>query len=240
MTASPYPKAAAFLLGLLLLAPSLSAQLIVANNAGFYTSAGDHDSSNTLYITGASGLEVRSFFVFNLPVFTQPIISAKLEIYNNAAGEPWFIPGYLSGDATETLSLFKVSTPVLTLLADASGAVSIFNDLGNDPTSYGSRSVSSADDGSYVTFNALSAAFLSDLNAASGNAFAIGASITSISDATGFESIFSASDLTSANPAVRLTLVPSAAAVPEPTTYGLVGVALLGFLMLRRRAVVQR
>jgi hypothetical protein len=244
MTASFYRKAAAFLLGILLLSSSLSAQLITASGAGYYTSDGDHDSSNTFYIAGASGLEVRSFFVFNLPVFTQPIVSAKMEIFNNAAGEPWFVPGYLSGDATETLSLFKVSTPVSTLLANATGAVSIFNDLGNDPTPYGSLSVSSANDGSYVTFSTvtstLSASFLSDLNGASGNAFAIGAAITSISDVTGFESIFSASDLTSANPAVRLTLVPSSApvtAVPEPAMYGFTCAAFLGLLVLRRRAV---
>jgi hypothetical protein len=233
-------KVAACSFGLTLLSSSLTAQIISANGAGYYTSAGDHDSTSSLYITGASGLEVRSFFVFNLPTFAKPIVGAKLEIFNNAAGEPWFTPGYLSGDSFETLSLFKVSTPVASLVADASGSFSIFNDLGNDPTPYGSVNVSSASDGTYVTFsktaNTLSQSFLNDINAASGHLFAIGAAITTISDVSGFESIFSASDLSSANPAVRLTLTPSSApsAVPEPSSYGALGTALLGFLVVRR------
>jgi hypothetical protein len=218
-----------------LIATHASAQIISASNAGQYSSTGDYSAGNTNYVTGAFEAEYRSFFVFHLPVFTQPIISAKLDLFNFGGSDD--IPaGYYSDDSTETLSFFKVSTSIPTLIAGGSGLTGIFSDLGTGPA-YGSTTVSSASNGQYVSLF-LNSAFLADLNAASGGSIALGGALMSLADPNGYEFVFGNTDLSSANPAVRLTLVAGTASnipVPEPSTYGLFAVGALALGAIRRR-----
>src|SRR5687768_11332283 len=62
-------------LGVATLTTSAFAQVVIASHAGQYSSLGDY-AGGTNYVTGAFETEYRSFFVFNLPVFSTPIVSA--------------------------------------------------------------------------------------------------------------------------------------------------------------------
>src|SRR5262249_17057235 len=84
--------------------------------------------------------------------------------------------GFTSNKPTETYSLFDVTTPLSQLEATNSGRTDIFNDLGSG-TSYGSQTVSSADNGKLVTVN-LNAAAVAALSAAIGSQVALGGALT--------------------------------------------------------------
>jgi hypothetical protein len=79
-------------------------------------------------------------------------------------------PGYLSTNPTELYTLFDVSTPIASLTANQAGAAGIYNDLGSG-VSYGSRIVSAADNGTFVTI-AVNASALAAINDAAGEQFA--------------------------------------------------------------------
>lgn len=204
-------------------------QIVNASQAGQYSSAGDYTAGNTNYFTGAFEGEYRSFFVFNVAAFSTPIISAKLELYNFGGSED--VPaGFYSEDGAETLSFFNLSTSIPTLVAGGSGLTGIFNDLGSGPA-YGSTSVDESANGQYVSLF-LNSTFLADLNASMGGPIALGAALTSLSDPNGYKFIFGNTDLSSASPSVRLTLVSGTApigSVPESSSTGvLLALGLLG------------
>jgi hypothetical protein len=212
-----------------------SAQIIAASHAGQYSASGNHTAGNTSYVTGAFEGEYRSFFVFDLPTFSGPIVSAKIEFYNSAVTDD-SPGGFYSEDGAETLSLFHVATSRSALLAGGSGLAGIFADLGAG-TAYGSTAVTESANGGYVSLF-LNGAFLADLNAASGGSIAVGGALTSLTDPNGYEFVFGNTDLSSVLQSVRLTLTPSTtqtAAVPEPSTYAIFASALLGLALLRRR-----
>lgn len=221
-------------LGIATLTTSVLAQVVIASHAGQYNSLGDY-AGGTHYVTGAFEGEYRSFFVFNLPVFSTPIVSATLEVFN-FGGSDDIPPGFYSENGPETLSFFNFSGSIPNLLSGGTGLTSTFADLGSGPL-YGSIPVSDASNGQYVSLF-LNATFLTDLNAASGQAIALGGALTSLLDPNGYEFIFGNTDLLSATPAVRLTLTSSTApvsAIPEPATYALAAVGLLGVMIARRR-----
>ena len=102
---------------------------------------------------------------------TQTITGATLQVLNPANG-------YASSDPTETYSVFDVSTPVVALQASGSGRTDIFADLGTG-NSFGTRAVSTVDNGQLVSVD-LNSAAVSGLNFARGGAFAVGGALTTI------------------------------------------------------------
>ena len=156
---------------------------INAVDTGWYNSTGYHDPAYPNYATGDStlndGLLYRDWMAFNLPTFSQPVISAQLKVQ---AYE------YLSADASETYELREVATPVSSLVAGGTGQTAIYNDLA-DGTSYGSRVFTSADNYQFVTIN-LNAAAISALNAKSGQTFALGGWLTTLDTIDNSELIF--------------------------------------------------
>lgn len=222
-------------LGFAVSATPASAQLLNASAAGQYSSAGDYAAGGTGYVTGAFEREYRGFFVFDLPAFSTPIVSAKLDLFN-FGGTDDVPPGFYSEDATETLSFFQFGGSIPALLAGGSGLTGTFDDLGSG-AHYGSTSVGAGSNGQYVSLF-LNAAFLADLNAAAGGRFAFGSALTSLADPNGYEFVFGNTDLASASPAVRLTLTAATTpvgAVPEPSSYTPFAGGVLGLLALRRR-----
>jgi hypothetical protein len=142
-----------------------------STDTGWWDENGDNTPGNTNYLTGLYSADLyNSFYVFNLSGITQPIASAELGIYNPTSG-------YTSSNPSETLGFFDVSTPIASLEAGGAGQTSIYQDLGTG-VSYGTTTVSAADDGETVT-SSLDAAAISAMNADLANQFAIGGSLTS-------------------------------------------------------------
>ncbi|MFO0798570.1 MAG: S8 family serine peptidase [Gemmataceae bacterium] len=152
---------------------------LTAADSGWYTQAGFHDPSNTNFLVGlytfASTNEYRDWFLFNVPVLPGPVASARIEIFNPSSPN-----GYQSPDATETYTLFDVTTSIASLTGGTAG-VAGFADLGSG-VSYGSVTVSAASNGTLVVIS-LNAAGLAAVAAAQGGQFAVGGALTTISGA---------------------------------------------------------
>jgi ABC-type transport system substrate-binding protein len=149
---------------------------IDADFTGWWDSTGAHSSDNPNYGIGdgniAGGPDHHDFFVFDLSDVSGLITGAQLSIGNDAAGYLAGIPAGLS-----QVSMWDVSTPIATLVADGTGQVGIFNDLGSG-TLFALTTVTAADDGTQVSFS-LNDNALAALNAAEGSQFAIGGELTS-------------------------------------------------------------
>ena len=182
------------------------ATVLTATNTGWYDFTGSHLASNPDYIVGDCSIGTcggvggyNDFFVFDLSGVKGPITSAQLSMFN-----PSIYPGY-SGKPSSTYTNFDVSTAIGTLIADASGATGIYNDLGTG-TAFGSTSVSAADNGTQVIVN-LNAAALASLTAGEGGQWAIGGTLG--------------------------TFTPPG--VPEPATWGMMLMGFLGLGAVLRR-----
>lgn len=116
----------------------------------------------------SSAVTVRNWFQFNLANVTGRTITGATLFLDNPAGN-----GFLSVNPSETYSLFDITTSLNTL-GTATG-VSIYDDLGTG-TSFGSRSMSSADNGTSVAM-ALNSAALTALSGAQGANFGVGGAI---------------------------------------------------------------
>lgn len=158
---------------------------IQAIDTGWYDSFGFHGPTNTNYFVGQldATRQLRDFFAFNTSSLQGTILSAQLQAFNPGGVNA----GYLSPDPTETLELFDVSTPISNLVAGGSGLTAIYDDLGTG-TSFGTRVVSAADNGTLISMN-LNAAGLAALGAAGGQ-FAIGGTLTTIADNTELVRLF--------------------------------------------------
>ena len=208
-----------------------SAATIDATDTGWYNVSGTHIAQIDNYIVGAgNGTLYHNFFVFDLTSVTGLVVSASLELYNPDNILP-ALKGYISPDATESYTLYDVSTPIATVQASNVGAAgqAVYNDLGSG-VDFGQMTVSAADNGSIVSI-VLNAAGLDALNAALGGQFALGGALTTLGGAD-TEYVFGFS-VALGNPDVR-RLVIETSAVPEPALLLLLGPAIA--VALRRRA----
>ena len=134
---------------------------------GWYNASGGHTSSNDNTITGLNSENYNSYFVFNLNFSATTIASVTFEVEKEA---------YTSSDATETISIWDVTTPPATLEANAASAAAGMQthaDLGGG-TTYGTGTIQmSAAAGSVISVP-LNAAAATAAKAALGNDFAIG------------------------------------------------------------------
>jgi PEP-CTERM motif len=210
-------------------APSAAIPITINfSDSGWYDSTGLHDPTNVNYIAGdLGGNEFRDWFIFDLTSLVgQTILSASLALANPSGG-------YTSLDATENYALFDVSTSPATLALGGSGLVGIFNDLGTG-TSFGSRTVSAADNNTTV-LTAFNAAGLSALNAAIGGSFALGGAVTTLTLGGPTEFIFGFTGPASLRE-LRLEVEPAGvSAIPEPASLALLGTGIAGLAARRLR-----
>jgi hypothetical protein len=142
---------------------------INASNTGWYTSANTNNQpGGANYITGlcsnCGGPTFRDFLAFNIPGETT-ITTATLNINTYI---------YDSINATETLGLFDVSTPLATLIA-GTGGLAAYNDLGSGVL-YGSRVYTAADQNLFRTIS-LNASAISAIQQSSGGSFVMGGAL---------------------------------------------------------------
>jgi hypothetical protein len=193
-----------------------SVQLVIdgtvyqASSTGWYSDAGFHDDANLNYFAGLCGDactpvgELRDYAAFELGEFSGGATSAVIRLFNPLTPNP----GYFSPNPSELFRLYDVSTGIRDLVADQTDATDIFDDLGSGFV-FGSRIVSSADDGTYVEIT-LTAEGLDSLNRAIGS-WAVGG-------------------------ALDLSEAPAPEPVPEPTTLLLLGSGLVLGRRLRKRS----
>lgn len=217
------PALVVFAVGLAL--PAAAQINVLSSDTGKYDDFGFHNPSNENYETGVEFEFTRAFFVFDVPSFSDSLLSASLRIYN-----PVF--GYDSPDASETVTLFSYEGSVASLL-DGTADVAGYNDLG-EGTVFGSALLTSASDGTWVEFT-LTDAFLGAI-APTGGRIVLGASLTSLdpTNVTSNELVFGFSD-GAINPAELSLTTGSLTPVPEPSTYALMASALLGTVVVLRR-----
>jgi hypothetical protein len=216
-----------------------------AVGGGWFSNAGEHIAQNDNYVVGGGldGYTRNNYFLFDLSGVSGTITAATLKVYNpSAPASPGFPFGYTSGAPSETYTLFDIAAPFYSVPLPSGNYVAgygqgsptgqaIFNDLGSG-TSFGSTTVSLADNGRYVEIS-FNSAGLAALNAGTG-IFGVGGSITTLDNLLNAESLFASAFLSTVGPNVPLLAITS---VPEPseTLLFLAGLGLVGWAVRRRR-----
>lgn len=152
-----------------------------AAGSGWYDQTGFHDDLNPNYIAGICGsddscfgdnLDRHNYMVFGgASLGGATILSATLNLTNPSCPSC----GYQSANATETFTLWDVTTELFALMAPNVGAVGTYADLGSG-VSLGSKVMSAADNGTLVSI-ALNAAGLAYLSANIETATAFGGAV---------------------------------------------------------------
>lgn len=134
---------------------------------GWYNASGGHTTVNDNTITGLNNVNYNSYFVFNLNFTANTVQSVTFEVEKES---------YSSSDATETISIWDVTTAPSTLEANAPNAtagIQVHNDLGSG-TTYGTGTVTSAAAAGSIISVPLNAAAATAVKAGLGADFAIG------------------------------------------------------------------
>lgn len=194
---------------------------------GHYSSAGDHNPLDTNYLAGDFGdFYYRSFFVFDLHQYSGDLTAAKIRINN---------PFGYSPDALESVTLSSIGVSIPTLLAGGTGTA-IYGALDDSPNFISSTQRNPATTG-FLEFT-LNNSFLSYAETSFGNFIALAFRVTSIQPNSPDEFFFGNTSGSAASD-VQLILsgdilaigcpLPSEGniAVPEPSTYGVIGAGLL-------------
>lgn len=175
---------------------------------GWYNSLGSHGAANPNYVAGIFVPDTnvyRDFFVFNVPPFPGQAVSAELwvNLFNNT-----------SPFGVNTYQLHSVSTPIITLTNDASGATSTYADLG-DGTYYGGRDVY-VTESNHVIGIPLNNAFISAATN-SGGSIALGGIVSSLTMASTNEYVFGSSTGPATNVELWLGFFASPQSAPSFT-----------------------
>jgi hypothetical protein len=212
-------------LSLTAVAARAQATSINSLDLGWYDNLGGHETFNKSYSVGevidiTTQSPTRNFFVFDVPAGVT-IPAARVRLFNPASPGP----GYDSADPTETFALFDVTTPITMLRGQ--GGVAAYTDLGTG-TVFGSATVSSADNGKFVTVE-LNPAALAALDAARGGQFAVGGAITTIGGPPRrTQNVFGWTPATAVPGNTVLEIVP------EPGAAAVMSVLCAGSLLKRR------
>ncbi len=200
-------------------------------NVGNWSPTATNSNTNTNYALGYSGETAwRNFFTFNLASLgpNQQIVSATLEL------RKWW---YTSSDPSETVQLFDVSTSAAVLNNNVGPSTSIFDDLGSG-ANYGSVAIgappvpASPDTGAIISV-ALNGAALADIAAASRRLLLDRRQLPDLHSLPhrGRQNVFSTSSATG----IQRLIIEAIPAVPEPSTYAMLGIGLVALAFLRRR-----
>ncbi|MHC4882648.1 MAG: hypothetical protein ACYTCV_08625 [Planctomycetota bacterium] len=140
-------------------------QVIDASDRGWWRNLGNHDANNKNTYTGWwNNLTSNSFFVFDLtsvPPGSFSDATLRLEIED-----------YYGPNASESLTIYDVSTPISVLTSSGTNNVAVFNDL-ESGNSYGNFTVNRTDVGSILEIT-LNSQALADISAATGGYLAVG------------------------------------------------------------------
>lgn len=180
---------------------------------------GSNSNDNTNYVTGnIRGRDLRNFFKFDLGNVVG-VTSATLQIQRFVG----------SGNPTETLGFFDVSTPADVLSQkNNSPNNTIYNDLGSGKN-YGTFNVTTSGDPNKILSFALNSNAIADINARSGNFFSIGGALLGYLSE---EYLFSESG---DQGFAKLVVDTDSTHVPEPSTLGGIVVAGVGGWWLKRK-----
>lgn len=194
------------------------------DNQGWWSNTYESSDGNDNYFVGTEYFSTfRDFFTFDLSSLSENITSGRLELqrYDSNSGNP-----------TETLGLFDVSTDAATLNNNTGNNLAIYNDLGSG-VNYGTFEVSTAGNGDEILSFTLNSAAIANMNAARGGFFSIGGSILTEGNLFGF----SGGDGTQ-------QLVVDTAATPVPFEFspglGIVALGALGGLNQIKNKVLKR
>jgi hypothetical protein len=181
--------------------------VVDATTSGYWDQFGKHIQRTTAYETGVDGrYNYHSFYVFDIPNVDGTIVGATLLLQNPP-------DGFNSVQPSLTVTFVNVFTSVdeLTMYADRQNSrVDIWEDLGGmkaDNAIYGQYDATGADNGTIVGIDLTDAA-VADLNAAVGQSFAIGASITNLQGTDTPQEMFGNSRSPRALRQLVLTVVP--------------------------------